>query len=232
MGTGSIASTTSEGRRRCGGDRWALLLVDDVRDAIREHAVGSREYVQSFSQQKDFPVLRCEVPEETLMNVLPRNSRLLMNRVFTKGLVGRVDVNLHVDELEAGVHLFVQEGQEGADVLRAFVPWFDTEVGEVRELQSSVFSKQCSGFLRRTINVRLEKFLGCLIKMCLLGRWRLANKTGYEVLGEGLVGWKESAVKRTICEICSTASGRALFFSRCCWRREEFLRRCVLPSLL
>ena len=48
-----------------------LLLVDDVRDAIREHAVGSRQYVQSLPQQKDLAVLCSEVTEEPLVNVLP-----------------------------------------------------------------------------------------------------------------------------------------------------------------
>src|ERR1700722_2424482 len=108
---------------------YRLLLVDDVGDAIREHPVRSRDDVQGFAQQNDLAVLRSAVPEETLVHILARDARLLMDGVFAKGLARSIDVDLHIDELEAGIHLFVEEGQEGSDVLRPFIPWLYAERG-------------------------------------------------------------------------------------------------------
>jgi hypothetical protein len=78
-----------------------------------------------------------------------------MNRVFPKRLVGRVDVDLHVDELEARIHLFVQEGEERGDGLGSFISGIDAEVGKVGELQRSLLSEQCGRFLGVSVDIGL-----------------------------------------------------------------------------
>lgn len=58
-----------------------------------------------------------------------------MNRVFTERLVGRIDIDLHINKLEVWIHLLVQESKESSNILWSLIPRFDTEICEVRQFE-------------------------------------------------------------------------------------------------
>src|ERR1700722_13086334 len=97
--------------------KCALLLADDVRDAIRKHPVRSGEDVQRLSQQGDLAVRRHTMAEEPLVNQASGYSGFLVNGVFPERLIRRVDIDLHVFKFKSRVHLFVQEREKCLDVL-------------------------------------------------------------------------------------------------------------------
>src|ERR1700678_4140527 len=105
------------------------LLFEHILYAVRKHSIGCSEHVERLPKQDDLPVSRGTVTKETLMDQLSGNPGLLMNRVLAKCLVGCIDIDLHVNELEVRVHLFVQESNEGLDVLWPFIARFDSEIG-------------------------------------------------------------------------------------------------------
>src|SRR5277367_3672466 len=104
-------------RQGCTLASESLFFVDYVTYAVREHSISRGQYVERLPQEDDLPVRHCAVPEKALMNEAAGDSGLLVNRIFTERLIGRVDVDLHVYEFEVRVHFFVKESKKGVDVL-------------------------------------------------------------------------------------------------------------------
>src|ERR1700689_3402195 len=121
----------------------ALLPVDDVSDTARKHAVGPAASKFSASRRRTIlPLAAITMTEEPLMDHFPENPRLLMDRVLPEGLIRRVHVNLHVDELETGIHVLMQKGEKGSDVLRSLISSLNLEISKVRQFENALLREQ------------------------------------------------------------------------------------------
>ena len=81
------------------------------------------------SRNKNYPpVGRHAVAEEALMDQLSRDSGFLVNGIFAKSLFRGINVNLHVNEFEAGIHFLMDKFKERDEVFWAFITRFDAEI--------------------------------------------------------------------------------------------------------
>ena len=76
-----------------------LFLARNVGDSVGEHAVGGCKQIQRLAQQNNLAAGDDAMAKEALMHVPPGDTRLLMNRVLSEGLVRRINVDLDVNEL-------------------------------------------------------------------------------------------------------------------------------------
>jgi len=108
------------------------FLVDHVGDATLEHSVGRGEHIERLSKQDDLAIGSRAMTEETLMDLLSGNPGLLVNGILPEGLIRRIDVNLHVNEPKARIHLFVQKSDKSSDVFEPFISRLYAQISEVR----------------------------------------------------------------------------------------------------
>ena len=118
------------------------FLVEHVGDAVGEHSIGSGQNVERFAQQHDLAVGCRAVTKESLVDKPAGDPGFLVDRVFTERLVGGVNVNLDVDELETRIHLVVEKREKGSNALRSFVSGIDAEIGKIGEFECAVFREQ------------------------------------------------------------------------------------------
>ena len=118
------------------------FLREDVSGAAGKHRIRGGQYVECLAQQNDLAVLDHAVTEEPLMYRFSRYAGAMMNRVFTKGLLGGIDIDLYVGEAKAWIHRVVQKAQEVPDVLGAFVSRLNAEVREIGEFECPVLGEQ------------------------------------------------------------------------------------------
>ena len=95
--------------------RYFLLMTSAIPLGNMPSAAAST--LSASRSSTILPFGRNAMTEEALVNILAGNPRLLVNGVFAESLVGRVDVDFHVDKLEARDTSFVQKSEEGSDIL-------------------------------------------------------------------------------------------------------------------